>query len=174
MKKKINIGIPVLIILFLISVNCSSQTEYTENQLKETAKKVIDNSLSCTLITVDEDGAPRARAMDGFPVEDDFTIWFGTKSNTRKVDQIKNDPRVTLYYLSQDNSGYVVISGKAELVDDPEMKEKYWKKEWEQFYSEKEKDYLLIKVTPIWLEVLSPPHGINNNPDTWKPPVIEF
>lgn len=174
MKKKINIGIPVLIILFLISVNCSSQTEYTENKLKETAKKVIDNSLSCTLITIDEEGAPRARAMDGFPVEDDFTIWFGTKSNTRKVDQIKNDPRVTLYYLSQDNSGYVVISGEAELVDDPEMKEKYWKKEWEQFYSEKDKDYLLIKVTPIWLEVLSPPHGINNNPNTWKPPVIEF
>ena len=174
MKKEMTYGVPVLIILFLLSATCFSQSEYTETQLKETAKKVIGNSLSCTLITVDEEGAPRARAMDGFPVEDDFTIWFGTKANTRKVDQIKNDPRVTLYYLSSDNSGYVVISGKAELIEEAEMKKKYWKKEWEQFYSDKDKDYLLIKVTPIWMEVLSPPHGINNDPITWKPPVVEF
>jgi len=74
------------------------------------------------LITLDKDGAPRARTMDPFPVEDDFTVWFGTNSNSRKVVQIKNDPRVT----------------------------------------------------PLWLEILSPTHEIYNDPTTWQPPIILF
>ncbi len=172
MKKLLSLS--AILSALIISTNLFAQVTYSEHQLKEVAKKVIANSQSCNLITLDKTGAPRARAMDSFPVEDDFTVWFGTNSISRKVKQIEKDSRVTLYFLSKDNSGYVVIAGEATLVNDENLKEKYWKKEWRQFYPDKKKNYLLIKVETKWLEVLSPPHGINNDPVTWEPPVIEF
>ena len=78
----------------------------------------MNSAGTCALITLDEEGRPRVRAMDAFPPENDFTVWFGTNPKSRKVNQIKNDPRVTLYYLENDGSGYVMIYGKAQLVDE--------------------------------------------------------
>lgn len=145
-----------------------------DQRLIEAAKEIMTASGTCALITVDDEGVPRVRAMDPFAPEEDLSVWFGTNSRSRKVDQIKKDPRVTLYYLDSDASGYVIINGRARLVNDPKEKEKRWKAEWEAFYPDKNEDYLLIEVTPIWMEVLSPPRGISADPVTWQPPVVNF
>jgi len=123
---------------------------------------------------LDENGLPMARAMDPFFPEQDFTIWFGTNPNSRKVKQIKNNPVVTLYYLDKDASGYVVIHGTAQLVDDANEKATHWKEAWNAFYPDKNKDYLLIKVTSNWMEVLSATHGINGDSKTWETPIVVF
>jgi len=114
------------------------------------------------------------RVMDPFLPESDFTVWFGTNSKSRKVNQIKKNPNVSLYYLDGDASGYVVIHGTAQLVDDQREKEKWWKVEWEAFYPNKAEDYLLIKVTPQWMEILSTTRGILGDPITWEVPVVFF
>lgn len=174
MKSTLNLLI-ILILLFLpFHGNSQDATDSLNVKLKNGARELIHSAGICTLITLDENGEARARAMDPFLPEDDFTIWFGTNANSRKVEQIKNDPRVTLYYLDSDGSGYVTIQGIAELISDSQAKEKWWKEEWEAFYPNKEKDYLLIKVTPKSMEVLSPPRGINNDPVTWTPPTVVF
>lgn len=171
----------LLIILsaLLISPNYNySQTieanDSTNIKLKNIAREIIESAGLCTLITLDKDGNPRARAMDPFLPNDDFTIWFGTNAKSRKVEQIKNDPRVTLYYLNRDGSGYVSVYGTAELVNDKKSKDKYWKEEWEAFYHDKEIDYLLIKFTPLWMELISTPHGITGDSINWQPPKVVF
>lgn len=166
----------LLIVILLLSTNifCQNSIVSKTSDITKVAKEILNNAETCVLITLDKEGAPRARAMDPFPVEEDFTIWFGTNSKSRKVDQIKNDSRVTLYYLDKDASGYVVISGLATLVNDQKQKSVFWKKEWESFYPENKENYLLIKVTPVWMEVLSPPHNIYNDTITWQPPVYVF
>jgi general stress protein 26 len=111
--------------------------------------------------------------MDPFPPETDFTVWFGTKNQSRKVNQIKNNSTVTLYYQDIDASGYVVIHGNAQIVDDQKEKEKRWKDTWEAFDPNKE-GYLLIKVSPKWMEVLSYSRGIVSDPSTWQTPVVTF
>ena len=55
--------------------------------------EIMSAAGTCTLITLDQEGRPRARVMDAFLPEDDFTVWFGTNPKSRKVAQIKNDPR---------------------------------------------------------------------------------
>jgi general stress protein 26 len=142
--------------------------------LMDAARNIMNTAGSCALITLDQEGRPRVRAMDAFPPEKDFTVWFGTNKNTRKVEQIRNDPRVTLYYLEDNEAGYVMIHGNAELVDDPEQKEKRWKEGWEAFYQNKDEDYLLIRVTPKWMEVVSYTYGIEGDPLTWEPPIVLF
>jgi len=174
-------GLVSVAILILISIPFSGLGQITEQGstdadqfLIEAAKEIMTAAGTCALITIDAEGVPRVRAMDPFGPEEDLTVWFGTNSRSRKVEQIKKDPRVSLYYLDEDASGYVIIHGRARLVNDPKEKEKRWKVEWEAFYPDKTKDYLLIEVTPIWMEVLSPPRGISADPVTWQPPVVNF
>lgn len=150
------------------------QKASTDIKLLKAAKEIMAAAGNCALITLDENNLPMVRTMDPFPPESDFTVWFGTNAKSRKVNQIKTNPNVTLYYLDKDASGYVVIHGKAQLVDDDKEKEKHWKAEWEAFYPNKSEDYLLIKVTPRKMEVLSTTRGITGDPKTWQTPVVIF
>ncbi|MEA1876994.1 MAG: pyridoxamine 5'-phosphate oxidase family protein [Bacteroidota bacterium] len=143
-------------------------------KLIKAAREIMISAGNCALITLDDAGRPRARSMDAFIPESDLTVWFGTTVKSRKVNQIRNDPRVSLYYFDSDASGYVMIQGIAQLVDDPDEKEKRWKTKWEAFYPNKSEDYILIKVSPEWMEVVSYAHGIVSEKATWEPPLVVF
>jgi general stress protein 26 len=112
--------------------------------------------------------------MDPFPPDEDMVVWFGTDRRTRKVQEIADDPRVTLYYPAPDADGYVSIYGTARLVDDPIEKARRWKEEWGRFYPDRESTYLLIAVTPESMEVVSYSRGMFGDPDTWTPSSVEF
>jgi general stress protein 26 len=153
----------------------ANESEHSpDNKLIVAAKEIMESATTCALISLDKEGRPRVRAMDAFPPENDFTVWFGTNPKSRKVEQIKNDARVTLYYLENDGSGYVMINGKAQLIDELQEKEKHWKVEWEAFYPNYPDDFLLIKVSPEWMEVVSYAYGIIGDTVTWEPPAIKF
>jgi len=146
----------------------------TEDQLMIAAREIMKEAGTCVLITLDAESNPMARIMDPFPPESDFTVWFGTNSQSRKVNQINKNSTVTLYYQDSDASGYVVIHGEAEIIEDQEQKEKRWKDEWKTFYPNNKEGYLLIKVSPKWMEILSYPRGILGDPSTWQTPVVIF
>lgn len=174
-KTSFIIFLSILFVLPFISFGKNSeQRDSLNNKLMTAAREIIAASGTCALITLDEKNLPMIREMDPFPPENDFTIWFGTNPKTRKVNQIKKNPNVTLYYQDADASGYVVIHGIAHLVDDQKVKEKKWKSEWEAFYPNKKESYLLIKVSPTWMEIVSNSRGIVGNPLTWEPPVVNF
>ncbi len=167
----------IILLLFLIPSKGTSQDKESKeslyNNLTIAAREIMSSTGTCTLITLDQEGRPRARVMESFLPESDFTVWFGTNPKSRKVDQINNDPRVTLFYLDQDGSGYVMIHGKAQIVNDQKEKEERWKEQWEAFYPNKEEAFVLIKVAPDW-EVVSNTRGIIGDPVTWKPTIISF
>jgi len=160
-QKNNNVLVAVLVALTLPTVVFSQPTE--KDKLKAIAREIIDAAGNCALITLDKEGQSRARTMDPFTPEDDFTIWFGTNTKSRKVKQIKNNPRVTLYYFDKPSSSYVTIHGKAVIVDGAKEKKQYWKKEWSAFYPDYPQGYALIKVTPEWMEVISELRGITGD-----------
>jgi general stress protein 26 len=168
----------VNIILLLTSFKTFGQhTELKDSldiKLLNVARAIMTTTKTCALITLDDENRPMVRIMNPFLPESDFTVWLGTNPESRKVDQIKKNPKVTLYYLENDGLGYVVVHGIAQLVDDEGEKEKRWKAEWKAFYPNKPKGYLLIKVSPESIEVLSYAHGIVGDPKTWQPPLIHF
>ena len=163
----------LLIPAFGVSQNLKEQ-DASKSKLTQAAREIISAAGTCALITLDENDLPMVRTMDPFLPEDDFTIWFGTNARSRKVNQIKNNPNVTIYYLDSDTSGYVVMHGKAKIVGDQKEKDKRWKAEWDAFYPNKTEDYRLIEVTPMWMEVLSYSRGIFGDPGTWEAPVVYF
>lgn len=134
--------------------------EITQDSLLRTARTVIESASCRVLITVDENGKPHARAMAPFPIEDDWVIWLGTTQGSRKTKQIKNNPNVIVYYYEPNGRSYVSLAGKARLVNDPDLKAKYWVEGWDQFFPDREKNYILIEVTPENLEIVSFKHNI--------------
>lgn len=142
----------------------------------DAATEIMLKARYCSMITLDGDGSPQVREVDPFAPEEGMVVWLGTNPGTRKVAQIKRDPRVALSYLAPDGGGYVTLLGKADLVESVTEKERFWKEEWSAFYKDKNKgsDYLLIRVTPTRLEVVSYAHKILNDPTTWAPASITF
>ena len=144
------------------------------DRLLEVAREIMGSAQFCSLITLDASGQPRARVMDAFAPDENLVVWLATSRKSRKVEQIRNDPRATLYYFDSNTMSYVTILGTAELVDDPIEKSRRWKDGWEAFYPGEREDYLLIRVVPRQLEVISFAHGIAGDPETWTPLSVEF
>jgi general stress protein 26 len=171
-RKLIRLIVLILFILPNNGISQNSNNDSTDIKLINIAREIMVSVKTCALITLDEECRPRVRVMDPFIPESDLTVWFGTNPKSRKVNQIKKNPKVTLYYLDSDASGYVMIHGIAEIVNDPIEKEKRWKDEWKAFYPNKPKDYLLIKVSPEWIEIISHAHGVLGDPISWEPPKV--
>ncbi|MEN8194054.1 MAG: pyridoxamine 5'-phosphate oxidase family protein [Bacteroidota bacterium] len=129
--------------------------ELPKDSLLTIAREIINTDVRCTFITVDEDDKPQARLMSYFPIEEDWKIWLGTFPTSRKASQIKNNPNVMAFFYDPKGRSYVSVAGKARLVNDAELKKKYWKEGWKVFYPDPEKDYILIEITPKRLEICS-------------------
>ena len=165
----------VLALLVSIPFAFSQQPQpQTREKLLEAARDIMETSRYCALITIDSSGLAQTRTVDPFKPDEDMLIWLGTNAQSSKVAEIRRNPRVTLYYSNRDGQEYVSIYGTARLVNDPKLKAKLWKEEWKEFYADRERDYLLIAVTPEWLEVISIKKGIGGDPKTWKPPSVVF
>lgn len=157
-----------------VSAQEATAKKYDRDFLKKTAREIMLNARYCSLITVNDSGQADARIMDPFPPEENFVVWLGTNPRTRKVKHISGNPRVTLFYFDREGLGYVSLAGKAELIDAPKEKAKRWKEGWEAFYPDREKDYLLIKVIPKRLEIVSVKHRISGDSLKWVPPSLTF
>ena len=143
-------------------------------ELIAAAREIIAGQTYCALVTQDKDGRPQIRTMNPFPPEEDMTVWIATSTQTRKVQHMRNNPNVTLYYANHAQAtGFVAITGRAELVDDrAEMvkrKRAYWDTAFPGF-----KNLVLIKVTPESMDVLNYSRGAVNDPQTWRTPSVEF
>jgi general stress protein 26 len=168
----------VLLILPYISIIAQDeqfppQREISRDSLLIYARMIVDSSDSHVLITVDETGKPRARTMSPFTPEEDWTIWLGTFPTSRKAQQIKNNPNVVVFYYDSKSYSYVNVSGTARLVNDPNLKAKYWKDGWKRFYPDRDKDYILVEVFPERLEVCSFKYHLFWDKDG-IPPSVEF
>ena len=145
----------------------------SRDSLLTLSRTIIDSAQCRILITVDENGKPQARTMSPFPPEENMIIWLGTNPRSRKVQQIKNNPNVMVYYYDTKGESYVSVAGHARIVNDPEKIAHYWKEGWTRYYPDPEKDYTLIEVTPERLEICSFKYKLFWD-STGKPAFVEF
>jgi general stress protein 26 len=169
----------IIIAAFIFPYMLHAQNEnitekISRDSLLKVANIIIDSARCRVLVSVDKEGRPHAREMDPFPPEEGMVIWFGTNPNTRKVQQIKDNPNVAVFYYETKGLSYVSINGKAELVNDPAEKAKHWKDYWKRYYPDRDKDMILIKVVPERLEVVSYKYKIFWQSHSFLPQYMEF
>lgn len=78
-----------------------------------------------------------------------------------------------VFYYDSESKSYVSVSGIAQIVNDPALKDKYWRGGWKMFYPDKETQYVLIKVTPVKVEICSFKYNLLWDTDG-RPAHVEF
>jgi general stress protein 26 len=130
------------------------------------AREIMTAQQYCALITLDETGLPQIRTMNPFPPDDEMVVWMATNSRSRKVEHIKKDPRVTLYYSNHATAiGYVAMAGRAVLVDDMQEILKRKRAYWDTAFPGL-KNLTLIKVIPEQIDVVNYKQGLAGDPVT--------
>jgi general stress protein 26 len=163
-----------VVISFRIKAQDKESNSFPRDSIISAAREIISHVRYCALITTDSTGTANVRTMNPFPPEEDMSVWMATNSHTRKYDEIKKNPNVTLYYANHSTAeGYVSIKGKAVLVDDMAEKQKRKRDYWNQAFPDW-KFLILIKVIPERIEVINYKHNMNNASATWLAPFAEI
>ncbi len=103
-----------------------------------------------------------------------MTVWMATNTRSLKVQEIRKDPRVTLYYADHAKAtGYVALKGRAVLVDDMQEILKRKRAYWDQAFPGL-KNLTLIKVVAERLDVVNYKRGTAIDKDTFRPPSVSM
>jgi general stress protein 26 len=140
------------------------------------AREVMAHARYCSLLTVGLEGRLQARIVDPFAPDESITVWIGTNPVTRKVAEIRKDPRATLICFDPGDKAYVTLIGVAEVVTDAAEKARHWKTDWAEFYKDgpRGEDYVLLRFSTQHIELASPAHELMNDPVTWRPVSVEL
>ncbi len=124
----------------------------TQQQNSEHLKKVrelIDDIKIGMMTTVDSDGKLLSRPMATMQVDLDGYLWFFTKKNSPKTEQIDNHQQlVNVSYADVSDASYVSVSGHAEEVDDQAKIDELWSPMAKPWFPEGKEDpeLTLLKV----------------------------
>ena len=147
----------------------------------DSADALIARDSSVGLVTVDESNRPRIRSVRAFRLKrpttsrERFTVFILTRTSTRKIDQIAKSPLVTLYFNEDQRAAYATIMGRATVHRDPKnprLQSFLDSATVRFFWPAFPRDFVMIEVTPDWLEFIGP--GLWNDPDTWRPQAVVF
>ncbi len=134
----------------------------------EEAKKIsmdlMETSKAAILTTIDSEGYPITRAMfnlrntEQFPElseffnkqGNEFIIYISTNTSSSKVEHIKANPKISVYYCDPETFKGVMFGGEVDIVVDMDIKSKIWLDWWTRYYPEglEDPDYTLLKLNP--------------------------
>jgi len=118
------------------------------------ARATMQRKRYCLLATAGDAGVD-ARVLQPFPPDRDFTVWFGTRRGSRKVEQIRRNPVATLAYQDDAHNACVVLVGRVEIVEDLAARQGRFRPLWHAFWPEgpEAEDFLLLRFEPSRIEV---------------------
>jgi general stress protein 26 len=107
-------------------------TSNTERQktIRSVAEMIKEINVAM-LTTAMPDGVLRSRPMISAEPEFHGELWFFTEFDTKKVQEIKDNPQVNASFALPQEDIYVSISGTAELVRDQRKAEILWKDQYQ-------------------------------------------
>jgi pyridoxamine 5'-phosphate oxidase len=115
---------------------------------EKTFWQIIDSIPYPMLVTLcDDDGFPQSRPMH--LIEHNLhTLWFATSRASRKVRQIRKNPKVSVLFVDSTRYNYAEFYGFARIVEDRERQKSLWRNDWEEDWPDgpSDPDYVLIRV----------------------------
>jgi general stress protein 26 len=103
----------------------------------------------CMLTTVDDNHDLHSRPMSlNGEVDNEGNLWFFTSATSHKVSELTRTPKCNASFANPEDSRYVSISGKAELVQDKAKIKELWKPELKAWFPKgiDEPDLALIRL----------------------------
>ncbi len=131
---------------------------------KETAA-LMEAAEAVFVSTIGEDGYPDIRAMfnlrrtSQFPGlaplfaahANDHLLYFTTNTSSRKVRQIRENPKTAVYFAQPADFRGLSLVGDMEIVEEMEVKRKIWQQGWELYYpgGVEDPDNAVLRLAPI-------------------------
>jgi general stress protein 26 len=104
------------------------------NDQREAALSLLERCNICYLGSNGPDGIPRVKAMLNTKVEGMTRIWLITNTGSKRVAQLRNDPRACLYFTDEANYQGLALYGTIILHFDHETRSMMWKPGYEMYY----------------------------------------
>ena len=139
-------------------------TKGQEDAVKKLGRLIEDVQFAM-LTTAEPDGTLRSRPMathqDHASKAFDGVLWFFTKAESGKVDEVKQDQHVNLAYASPEKSKYVSVSGIATLVRDKVKAQELWDPKYKAWFPDglDDPDLALLRVDVTKAEYWDTPGG---------------
>lgn len=131
--------------------------------------ELMEISEACYLTTIDDRGFPQTRAMLNLRNSghypnltplfkkhgSDYLVYFTTNASSQKINQIKNNPKVSVYYSKPSEWRGLMLGGTIEIVEEQTIKKSLWQNSWTMYYPKgsTDNDYTILKLTPDVLKL---------------------
>jgi general stress protein 26 len=125
---------------------------------------LMEEAETACLTTVDKDGYPKSRAMlnlrnpTRYPAlktffaeyGGDLTVYFSTNTSSKKFQQLKENPKVSVYYCHPSTWRGLTLVGDMEIIYDPKIKHALWQPDWTMYYpgGPEDPDHTVLKLVP--------------------------
>jgi Uncharacterized stress protein (general stress protein 26) len=128
----------------------------------EDVTSIIEKSNGVVLTTINEKGFPESRALFNLAYKKQFpklagralelegdriTLYLSTNTSSRKVSQVRENQKTSLYFCLPDKITGAGLCGYMTEITDPAFKESFWQRGWEIYYHEgpADPDFALLK-----------------------------
>ena len=134
------------------------------SEVKKLSIELIENSLVAYFSTIDSDGFPITRALlntryrERYPefskfyemMEDKYVLYFSTNTSSSKIDHIKENPKVSVYFCDTEQFKGVMFGGEIEIVEDMNIKRQFWLDRSIRYYPKglEDPDYTILRFKP--------------------------
>ena len=121
-----------------------------QEELRKTIVEFAKTYEYSNLITIDGSGFPKGRMMENLPFKENLIFWFATGAQSKKVAEIKNNSKASVFLYRPEDHASIAVSGNAEIVTDDDTKNEKWIEKWSAFWQKGSSDpeYTLIKIVP--------------------------
>ena len=141
-----------------MKVNEFGSNELTVVVALEESRALVDHLPTCQLATNGDDGYPNIKTMNNMKAllkmdpGDLKHIWFSTNTCSKRVAQLRRDPRAAVYFQAKEEYKGLMLVGKAKLLQDHDTRSRFWVEGNEVYYplGVNDPDYTVIKFTAEW------------------------
>ncbi len=119
----------------------------------DTARKkgleLVEKSGIAYLGSIGKDGAPSIKAFMKAETEGLKTVWFSTNTSSRRVADLRRNPRCCVYFCDETRFKGLMLSGTATVRTDAEARKRLWRDGCEIYYPKgvDNPDYSVIEFT---------------------------
>ncbi|WP_342429891.1 pyridoxamine 5'-phosphate oxidase family protein [Neobacillus sp. FSL H8-0543] len=128
----------------------------SNQDLKEKVINIISNHRTGTLASV-ENNKPHSRYMTFY--NEGITLYTPTKRDTEKIDEIKNNPYVSVLLGYEDkgqSDAFVEILGTSSINDTQSLKDRFWEESFNKWFDgPNDSNYVFLEIQPETVRILN-------------------
>jgi general stress protein 26 len=137
-----------------------------EKELKQACLKLMETTDAVYLSTLGGDGFPYTRMMSNLMNKQenpgcaevldtdkkDFEVYFVTGSSSVKMQQIRANPKVSVYFCNPAEFHTLMLLGQIQEVTDQEFKKTLWQDGWEIHWpgGAEDPEFIVLRLSPTF------------------------